>query len=471
MNTTLIIRVVTLMMLLTACNQTKKTEPMNQFTGAKGEVKLINLEPGHFHAALVQKTALPQINDTVYVYSSGGPELDNYLAIIEGYNTREQKQTRWIELVYTGNDFFEKMINQKKGNVVVISGNNRDKTEYILGCVKAGLNVLADKPMAINMGDFERLTKAFNVAEQKGVLLYDVMTERFEITTMLQKELSLFESVFGTLIDGTVEEPAVTKESVHHFFKYVSGKEIVRPGWFFDVTQQGEGIVDVTTHLVDLIQWECFPEVALDYHNDVSIISAYRWPTVLNQEQFTRVTRLDAYPDYMRSYLINDSLIGVYANGEINYKLKGKHAKVVVKWNYEAPKGTKDTHFSIMRGTRCNLIIRQGEAENYQPVLYIEPLEGQKENVELGLTVDFGALQEVFPGISLDETPSGWKVNVPDRYNVGHEAHFGQVTEKFLQYLAEGKLPEWEIPNMITKYYVTTKALELAVDLNPEEIR
>ncbi|GAH60755.1 unnamed protein product, partial [marine sediment metagenome] len=45
---------------------------------------------------------------------------------------------------------------------------------------------------------------------------------------------------------------------------------------------------------------------------------------------------------------------------------------------------------------------------------------------------------------------------------IGHEAHFGQVTGKFLGYLVDGKLPAWEVPNMITKYYITTEALKLA---------
>lgn len=469
MNNKLHLFTIVFMVLLMSCNQSKNTQSMNTFTGAKGEVKLINLQPGHFHAALVQKTALPQINDTVYVYASGGPELENYLGIIEGYNIRQEKPTKWTEIVYEGDDFFEKMLEKKNGNVVVISGNNRDKTEYIHGCVNAGLHVLADKPMAINTNDFQLLKEAFDLAQQNDVLLYDIMTERFEITTLLQKEMSLIPSVFGELVNGTEEEPAVTKESVHHFFKYVSGKEIVRPGWFFDVKQQGEGIVDVTTHLVDLIQWECFPEITLDYQNDVEITSAYRWPTVLSKEQFARVTRLDAYPDYIRHYMINDSLIGIYANGEINYTLKGKHAKVVVKWNYEAPAGTKDTHFSIMRGTKATLVIRQGEAENYETVLYIEPEEGFKTDVADGLATDFNTLQEKYPGISLEETSTGWKLNVPDRYKVGHEAHFGQVTEKFLGFLIDGELPEWEVPNMIAKYYTTTKALELAVELNPEK--
>ena len=69
-----------------------------------------------------------------------------------------------------------------------------------------------------------------------------------------------------------MEEPAVTKVSVHHFSKIVSGSPLIRPAWFFDVRQQGEGIVDVTTHLVDLVQWECFPEQILD-HFDIKMVS------------------------------------------------------------------------------------------------------------------------------------------------------------------------------------------------------
>ena len=91
------------------------------------------------------------------------------------------------------------------------------------------------------------------------------MTERFEVTTILQKLLSQNADLFGHLKPGSTEEPAVTKVSVHHFSKVVSGSPLVRPAWFFDVRQQGEGIVDVTTHLVDLIQWECFPEQILHH--------------------------------------------------------------------------------------------------------------------------------------------------------------------------------------------------------------
>ena len=57
----------------------------------------------------------------------------------------------------------------------------------------------------------------------KRILLYDIMTERYEITTILQKLLSQKEEVFGKLLQGSKEDPAVTKISVHHFSKIVSG--------------------------------------------------------------------------------------------------------------------------------------------------------------------------------------------------------------------------------------------------------
>ena len=123
------------------------------------------------------------------------------------------------------------------------------------------------------------------------------MTERHEITTMLQKAFSRIPDVFGALLQGTEDNPAVTKESVHHFSKLVSGAPIKRPAWFFDVRQQGEGLVDITTHLVDLVQWECFPGEILEFSRDIRILSARRWPTEITPAQFEKVTQLQGYPE------------------------------------------------------------------------------------------------------------------------------------------------------------------------------
>src|SRR5437879_8519361 len=246
-------------------------------------MKLTILDPGHFHAALVQKKMYPEIDPVVHVYAPDGPELLDYLQRVEGYNRRADNPTAWRMQVVSGPDFREQFIeeNSDAGEVVVIAGNNRRKTEYITRAVAAGFQVLADKPMAIDAAGFTSLEKAFALAREKNVLLYDIMTERHEITTMLQKAFSTIPSVFGELTQGTADDPAVAKQSVHYISKLVSGTPIKRPAWFFDVAQQGEGIVDITAHLVDLVQWECFPEAIIDYRNDIEIISARRWPTEL----------------------------------------------------------------------------------------------------------------------------------------------------------------------------------------------
>jgi predicted dehydrogenase len=444
-------------------SESKNDETM--FSGEKNEVKIMTLNPGHFHAALVQKSMYEQVDPKVFVYAPEGQDVRDHLKRIDGFNMRTENPTSWIEEVYTGPDYLEKMIADRKGNVMMASGKNSSKTEYIKKAVDAGINVFADKPMAIDAGDYLMLKEAFKIAEEKGILIYDIMTERFEITTIIQRELSQIEKVFGSLENGTPEEPAITKESVHHFFKYVSGNALIRPDWFFDTGQQGEGIVDVTTHLVDLIQWEAFPEQIIGVE-DVELVTARHWTTDLSIEMFSKVTGLDAYPDFLRKDVVDD-ILKVYSNGEIVYKINGIHAKASVIWNYQAPEGTGDTHYSIMRGTSCDLIIRQGMDEGFKPILYIELKPGinpESFEIELQNAIDTD-ISGKYPGVKLLKiSESSWSVDIPDKYKIGHEAHFEQVTKNYLQYLKDGKLPEWEVPNMITKYYLTTEALKLAVE-------
>ena len=71
-------------------------------------------------------------------------------------------------------------------------------------------------------------------------------------------------------------------------------------------------------------------------------------------------------------------------------------------------------------------------------------------------------LHATWPGLDVKPTGAAWEIIIPDKYRVGHEQHFAQVTEKFLRFLAEGNMPGWEVPNMIAKYYTTTEAYRLS---------
>lgn len=450
----------TAIILLTGLNSCHTMHKVSA-TGTTANVKLITLDPGHFHAALVQKEMYAGIDPEVNVYAPGGPELDAHLALIKQYNERADNPTKWVEKIYTGSDYLQKMLSEKKGNVVVLAGNNRQKTEYIDKAIDAGLNVLGDKPMAINFANFNLLEKTFEKAAQKNLLLYDIMTERSEITNILQKELVHMPAVFGEIKTGSQNDPSVLLESVHFFYKSVSGKTLTRPSWFFDPAQQGDAIADVGTHLIDLIQWQTFPNQVIDYKKDINITSSRIWPEPLTLSQFKLITNQSAFPAYLKQFITNDTILQTHGNGEISYTLKNVHVKAIARWEYQAAPGSGDTHYSIYKGTKANVEIKQGKEENYQPTLYVTP---NVNDASFGAVIKdaLSKLTATYPGVTAEKAGNRWKFIIPQSYKVGHEAHFGQVMTRYLQFLKDKKLPEWEVPNMLAKYYTSTKALEMA---------
>ena len=93
----------------------KKSDFKIRFTMAKSyQVRLITVDPGHFHAALVQKIMYDQVSPDVHVYAPDGHDCRQHLDRIKSYNTSPVNPTSWNEIVYTGPDFFEKMLSEKE---------------------------------------------------------------------------------------------------------------------------------------------------------------------------------------------------------------------------------------------------------------------------------------------------------------------------------------------------------------------
>jgi len=422
---------------------------------------IATLDPGHFHAALVQKTMYPNVSTEVYVYAKPSADLDMHLKRITDYNNRKENPTNWKEVLYTGDDFFKKLIADKKANVVMLSGNNELKSEYILTSLQNGINVLADKPMAIDAKGFDKIKKSFVIAKQNKLQLYDIMTERLEITSILQRLFAQESQVFGKLEKGTKEHPAIEKKNIHMLYKTVSGNVLTRPEWFMDITKQGEGIADVMTHVVDLVQWVCFPNQLIDYKKDIKIIDANHWPTNLSLSQFSSLTRATSFPSYLQNQIIKDSILPYYCNGEILYQLKGTYVKTTTLWNYKSEYGAGDMYSSYMRGTKATLKIQQGPNESFKPVLYILPNSNNAE-FEKALNASIAKLQKEFEGIGVEKTNEGYKVSIPTKYIENHEEHFARVVQSYLGFMDNNNMPNWEVPNMLAKYYTTSSALTLA---------
>jgi hypothetical protein len=96
--------------------------------------------------------------------------------------------------------------------------------------------------------------------------------------------------------------------------------------------------------------------------------------------------------------------------------------------------------------------------------LYIQPFPATRRSE---IEEAFKKLQATYPGVELKKVAAGWQVVIPDKYKEGHEEHFARVTQNFLTYLKNRNMPAWEVPNMLAKYYLTTKALEVARKNNP----
>lgn len=427
------------------------------------EVRLMTLDPGHFHAALVQKEMYSHVSRRVHVYAPLGPDLLAHLGRIASFNSRHEHPTAWELEVHTGPQPLERLLAERPGNVVVLSGRNRHKIDYLQAAVEAGLHVLADKPWIIVPADLPRLRAVLDRADAQGLIAYDIMTERHEITSLLQRELVNDPEVFGTIIAGSTEEPGVFMESKHYLMKLVAGVPNRRPVEFFDVHQQGEGLTDVGVHLVDLALWILFPDQAIDPERDVTVLAAQRWPTLLSREDFRKVTGEADFPNELAA-MVRDDRLHYFCNTAVSCTLRGIHAKISPLWDFEAAPGTGDTHLAVFRGSRSRVEIRQGKEQGYRPELHVVPNRtADQAGLRSALQARVARWQDRFRGVALEEQAGCFRISIPDRYRIGHEAHFAQVAHQFLEYLRDPlRLPAWEKPIMQAKYRVTTEGVDLA---------
>jgi predicted dehydrogenase len=429
---------------------------------ATNQSKLIVLDPGHFHASLIQEDMYPSLAKQVSVYAPLGPDALDYLERIERFNTRQEKPTSWEIELHTGPDFFERMLRERPGNLVIISGRNRPKIDRIVASVEAGLNVLADKPWIIRSADLPKVERALNEAGGKRLVAYDIMTERYEIASILQRELVKDVDVFGKLIAGSDSEPGISAKSAHHLMKVVAGVPLRRPAWFFDVAETGEGLADVGTHVVDLVQWTAFPGEMVDYRTDVHVLGGRHWPTVISQADFQRVTGEPEFPQFLAGS-VKDGKLEYYCNNSVHYTVRGVHIKLDILWNWQAPEGSGDTYEATFRGTNARVEIRQGKAQGYIPEVYVVPDSAAlRVPVFAAVRRKVDALQGAYPGIALAESAGEAHVLILKHLRSDRE-HFADVTNKFFDYLNSPQtVPEWEKTNMLVKYYVTTKGVEAA---------
>src|SRR5881275_240480 len=93
--------------------------------------RLVLIDPGHFHAALVQKEMYAGLAPEAHIYAPLGPELIDYLARIARFNAQAEAPTEWQLRVEAAPDFLDRLVQEPPGGIAVIAGRNGVKIERI----------------------------------------------------------------------------------------------------------------------------------------------------------------------------------------------------------------------------------------------------------------------------------------------------------------------------------------------------
>ena len=147
--------------------------------------------------------------------------------------------------------------------------------------------------------------------------------------------------------------------------------------------------------------------------------------------------------------------------------MDGHNAGLKVLWNWQAPEGSGDTFMSVIKGTKSILKTEQGKAQGFVKNLYVQQSEDIAGDVfEENLKKTITRLQANYPFLTYErtDTEGTYLIKIPQENREGHESHFTYVAQKFFQYLVDKDMPEWENTNTLTKYFITTKAVEGAHD-------
>ena len=118
----------------------------------------------------------------------------------------------------------------------------------------------------------------------------------------------------------------------------MNGRPLQRPAWYYDTTVQGDGIVDVQSHMVEQAQWWVLGEAEGQYERDIVLESVRCWTTPVPLDLFHASTGLDAYPEALQPS-VRDGVLQYACNSEIGYRLRGVRVRQRPSGGSESRKG------------------------------------------------------------------------------------------------------------------------------------
>ncbi|MBT6272929.1 MAG: Gfo/Idh/MocA family oxidoreductase [Chromatiales bacterium] len=393
-------------------------------------------EPGHFHAALTLKTSNPRISSDVHLYATPGSDRDAFVALIEAFNARAQEPTAWRLHIHDVQDPLAALIDDSHVDIVVLAGRNASKLQTMAALHNAGIAVLADKPWLTDpasLAHLERVTTGLP-------LVLDIMTERHDTLARLRATVVVTPSVFGEFSRHDPDGPAIEIGSTHHLFKRVNGVPLIRPTWYYDVGVQGDGLVDIQSHMVDQVQWLCDDGTTFDIDTDVNALQAKRWGTAVPVDLFRDSTGADEFPGATLGD-VTGTVLDLQCNGTIRCAMRGVPVALRAEWRQREPENGGDIHAAHLRGTRAELILEHGPHTGFDKRLHLKPRPGIE--LEPTLSEVVREWQDSFPGLTVRPSQIGYELVLPMDLQTTHEQLFAMVLNDFLDRFESG---QWSAP-------------------------
>ena len=119
---------------------------------------------------------------------------------------------------------------------------------------------------------------------------------------------------------------------------------------------------------------------------------------------FRESTGLATYPAALLP-AVHDEVLQYACNSEIRYRVRGIRVCQRAEWRQRELVGTGDLHWQTLRGTRCEVCLRQEAATGYHPTLSLHPTAG----VALEPLLDrvLAQWQARFPGLAWTSAGTG----------------------------------------------------------------
>jgi predicted dehydrogenase len=401
---------------------------------------LLIYDPGHFHAALLFSRRNHRVDQTLHVYAPPGPDVEKFVALIEGFNGRKIEPTDWRLESHISADALDDMVSERRGEIVILAGRNSPRLALMHRLHNEGFHVLADKPWLTDSADvphLEAITSALPLA-------VDIMTGRYDAYAELRNTVIGSTAVFGDLGGGT-DQPALEFFSRHHLIKLVDGRPLQRPTWFYDVNVQGDGLVDIQSHYVDQAQWITGSDYCFETDRDTQVLKVERWTTLVPLNLFCESTGEAAFPEYLSNVIENNHL-HLACNGQIDYKMRKTLVRQRCEWGLREPAGGGDIHEFTVRGENAELTVNRGPETGFKPEMHLRLYD----DVDLGTAL--GQWRDQFPGLEIESSDSSHLLSLPPEMQTAHEAQFPPTLNWFLDQVESGSWPVDLAARIRTRY-------------------